>query len=90
MTTLTILKSVIELFAVLAICLGLYHEKELIRFERRLARFVRCFFKALAVYHKEKSAARRGSVVVDLNVGDEQNERAPSDNKAKVIDFRIA
>jgi len=59
MTTLTLFKALIEICVILLVCVGIYNEKSFIRFERKAAKFIKCFFKACVLTLKEKQARRR-------------------------------
>lgn len=54
MTTATFLKFIIEGLFVLLAGYAIYREKDLIRFERKIAKVVKAFFKALYYTFQEK------------------------------------
>lgn len=58
MTTLTLFKALIEICVILLVCVGIYNEKSFIRFERKAAKFIKCFFKACVLTLKEKQGKR--------------------------------
>ena len=59
MTTLTLFKALIEICVILLVCVGIYNEKSFIRFERKAAKFIKCFFKACVLTLKEKHCKRK-------------------------------
>lgn len=81
-----LLKSLIELFAILLCGLAVYKEKEIIRFQNKFCRFVKCFFKALAITVRKERAAK--SNVVKLNAEVEKPVEVKHEKRGGIV--RIA
>ena len=54
MELLSILRFLLECMAVGLVCYAIYREKDLIKFERKVARYIKAFFKALFFTIKER------------------------------------
>ncbi len=80
-----LLKSFIEFLAILLCGLAVYKEKEIIRFQIKFCRFVKCFFRALAIAVRKERAAK--SNVVELNA---ETERSAEVKREKSGIVRIA
>lgn len=86
MTTITLFKALIEILAVILVCYGIYHEKKLIRFERKAFKFVKCFFKACVLTIEEKRAKNKSSAqITDISAFETE-----ASGSAKKDSFRIA
>ena len=67
MTTLTLVKFFFHFMLVLAGVLALYKEKELIRFERKVKKYVKAFFKAVYYTALEKKNSKNKATVVKMD-----------------------
>lgn len=50
----SVIRFFLECAAVALVCYAIYREKDLIKFERKIARYIKAFFKALYYTIKEK------------------------------------
>lgn len=61
MTTLAFLKLLFDITLVIIGCLAIINEKKLARFERKVARSVKAFFKALVACLYERKQTKNGN-----------------------------
>ena len=91
MTTLTIIKFGFNLFLVLLGTYAILHEKELAKFERKAAKYVKAFFKAIYLTVKEKKQAQQKVAVIHEVKSDDYNEMlAHLNNASKLEDVLVA
>lgn len=90
MTTLGLLKIAFMVTLILIGSYAIFREKDLIRFERKVKKYVKAFFKALyltAVEKKNKSSvASRTSNVQKIQYNEEYEQMLASLNKASKLD----
>ena len=92
MTTLTLAKFLFNLVLVLAGVLALYKEKELIRFERKVKKYVKAFLKAVYYTVLEKKNSKKKAHTVKVNnireaeYKEEYEKMLASLNKASRLD----
>ena len=85
MTTMELLKLFIEIAIISLGAYAIYREKDLIRFERKVAKYVKAFFKALQYSIRDKKQSKR---VVDITPykNAEYDEMLKSLNKSSRLD----
>ncbi len=54
-----VIKAIIEILIILVLSYGVYREKSLIRFEQKIAKYIKAFFKA--VYYSIKDLVEKAS-----------------------------
>ena len=91
MSVFVFLRFFLECAAVCLVCYAVYREKDLIRFERRVWKYTKAFFKAVYFSIRDKFVAKKKVGNVTPLVNTEFEEMLESLNKnSKVIDFQIA
>ncbi len=85
MTTLALLKLFIGLCVITLGAYSIYREKDIARIERKLGRYIKAFFKALAYTIHDKRAPKREVKITPYN-NEEYNEMLDSLNKASRLD----
>ncbi len=85
MTTLTLLKLFIGLCIITLGSYSIYREKDIARFERKVAKYVKAFFKALIYTIRDKRTPKRETKITPYN-NDEYNEMLESLNKASRLE----
>lgn len=91
MTLFTFIKVVFELSAIALLCYGIYREKDLVKFERKVFKYVKAFVLSCAYSVKDlfvKKESTSNVVSVDVTA---YEEMLSSLNKASnVYDIKIA
>lgn len=91
MSVFVFIRFFLECAAVGIVCYAIYREKDLIRFERRVWKYTKAFFKAVYFSLQDKIAPKKEIKNVTPLVNAEFEEMLESLNKnSKVIDFKIA
>ena len=91
MSVFVFLRFFLECAAVCLVCYAVYREKDLIRFERRVWKYTKAFFKALCFSIRDKFTSEKKVENITPLVNTEFKEMLESLNKnSKVIDFQIA
>lgn len=91
MSVFVFIRFFLECAAVGLVCYAIYCEKDLIRFERKVWKYTKAFFKAVYFSLQDKFASKKEIKNVTPLVNAEFEEMLESLNKSsKVIDFRIA
>jgi uncharacterized protein (UPF0305 family) len=85
MTTLELIKLFIEIAIISLGAYAIYSEKDLVRFERKAAKYIKAFFKALQLSIRDKKQSKRVAVVTPYR-NDEYDEMLNSLNKASRLD----
>lgn len=74
MTVFSIIKAILELSAIALLCYGVYREKDLIKFERKVFKYVKAFVLSCAysIRDKFKREKKTGNVIsVDTSAYEE-------------------
>ena len=74
MTLFTFIKVVFELSAIALLCYGIYHEKDLVKFERKVFKYVKAFVLSCAYSVKDllvKKESTSNVVSVDVTAYEE-------------------
>ncbi len=91
MSVFVFIRFFLECAAVGLVCYAIYREKNLIKFERKVWKYTKAFFKALYYSVQEKLTAEKEIKNVTPLVNEEFEEMLNSLNKnSKVVDFQIA
>ena len=91
MSVFVFIRFFLECAAVGLVCYAIYREKDLIRFERKVWKYTKAFFKALYFSLQDKFAPKKETKNITPLVNVEFEEMLDSLNKnSKVIDFQIA
>lgn len=91
MSVFVFIRFFLECAAVGLVCYAIYREKDLIRFERKIWKYCKAFFKAVYFSIRDKFAAENKAENVTPLVHTEFEEMLESLNKnSKVVDFQIA
>ncbi len=91
MSVFVFIRFFLECAAVGLVCYAIYREKDLIKFERKVWKYTKAFFKALYYSVQEKLTAKKKVKNVTPLVNEEFEEMLNSLNKnSKVVDFQIA
>ena len=91
MTIFSIIKVILELSAIVLLCYGIYREKDLIKFERKVWKYTKAFFKAAYFSIQDKFLSKKEVKNVTPVINVEFEEMLNSLNKnSKVVDFQIA
>lgn len=91
MSVFVFLRFFLECAAVCLVCYAVYREKDLIKFERKVWKYTKAFFKALYLSTRDKLVSEKKVQNVTPLVNTEFEEMLESLNKnSKVIDFQIA
>ena len=91
MSVFVFIRFFLECAAVGLVCYAIYREKDLIRFERKVWKLTKAFFKAAFFSIRDKFVTEKKEENVTPLVNSEFNEMLESLNKnSKVIDFQIA
>ena len=91
MSVLVFLRFFLECAAVALVCYAIYREKDLIKFERKVWKYTKAFFKATYFSVRDKFNTKKETKNVTPLVNSEFQEMIDSLNKnSKVIDFQIA
>ncbi len=85
MTTLSLLKLFIGLCVITLGAYSIYREKDIAKFERKLVKYVKAFFKALVFSIRDKKAPKKEVKITPYN-NEEYNEMLNSLNKASRMD----
>lgn len=85
MTTLAFVKLVVEVLIISLGAYAIYREKDLIRFERKVAKYVKAFFKALFCTIQDKKQKEKTQNIVEYK-NDEYDDMLKSINKASRIE----
>ncbi len=86
MATLTIIKFFFNLLLITLGAYALLHEKELARFERKVVKYIKAFFKALYLTLKEKRETEVQVTPIKLPVNDEYAEMLQRLNKSSNVE----
>ncbi|MBQ7115168.1 MAG: hypothetical protein IJN94_01990 [Clostridia bacterium] len=91
MSVFVFIRFFLECAAVGLVCYAIYREKDLIRFERKVWKYTKAFFKAVYYSLQDKLAPKKEAENVTPLVNTEFEEMLNSLNKnSKVVDFQIA
>lgn len=91
MSVFVFLRFFLECAAVGLVCYAIYREKDLIKFERKVWKYTKAFFKSVYFSLQDKFAPVKETKNVTPLVNTEFQEMLDSLNKnSKVIDFQIA
>ena len=91
MSVFVFIRFFLECAAVGLVCYAIYREKDLIRFERKVWKYVKAFFKATYYSIHDKVVTEKKVENVTPLVNTEFEEMHQSLNKnSKVVDFQIA
>ena len=91
MSVFVFLRFFLECVAVGLVCYAIYREKDLVRFERKIWKYAKAFFKAFYFTLHDKFATVKKVENVTPLVNTEFEEMLESLNKnSKVVDFQIA
>lgn len=91
MSVFVFIRFFLECAAVGLVCYAIYREKDLIRFERKVWKYAKGFFKAVYFTLHDKFATEKKVENVTPLVNTEFEEMLESLNKSsKVVDFQIA
>ena len=85
MTTLALIKLFIEIAIITLGAYAIYREKDLVKFERKVAKYIRAFFKALAYTIRDKKQSKRVTPVTPYK-NEEYDEMLNSLNKASRLE----
>jgi hypothetical protein len=86
MTTLALLKLIVEVAIISLGAYAIYREKDLVKFERKVARYVKAFCKALYCTIRDKKKTVKSENIVEYKRNDEYEEMLKSLNKSSRID----
>lgn len=86
MTALAILKIIAQVALILLGSYAIYREKDLIKFERKVAKYVKAFFKAVFYTLKEKKSANKNVASVSAYHNAEYDEMLSRLNKASRVE----
>lgn len=91
MSVFVFIRFFLECVAVGLVCYAIYREKDLIKFERKVWKYAKAFFKAFYFSVRDRFVAEKKVENVTPLVNSEFEEMLESLNKnSKVIDFQIA
>ena len=91
MSVFVFIRFFLECAAVGLVCYAIYREKDLIRFERKIWKYSKAFFKAAYFSIRDKFVVEKKTENVTPLVNTEFEEMLESLNKnSRVIDFQIA
>ncbi len=91
MTVFMFIRFFLECAAVILVCYAIYREKDLIKFERKVWKYTKAFFKAVYFTLRDKFAPVKEVKAVTPIVNTEFEEILNSLNKhSNVVDFQIA
>ena len=91
MSVFVFIRFFLECAAVGLVCYAIYREKDLIRFERKVWKYTKAFFKAAYFSLQDRFAPKKEIENVTPLVNVEFEEMLESLNKnSKVVDFQIA
>ena len=91
MSVFVFIRFFLECAAVGLVCYAIYREKDLIRFERKIWKYAKAFFKAVYFSIRDKFVSENKVTEITPLVNTEFEEMLESLNKnSKVIDFQIA
>lgn len=91
MSVFVFIRFFLECAAVGLVCYAIYREKDLIKFERKIWKYTKAFFKAVYYSLQDKLAPKKEAENVTPLVNTEFEEMLNSLNKnSKVVDFQIA
>ena len=91
MSVFVFIRFFLECAAVGLVCYAIYREKDLIKFERKIWKYTKAFFKAVYYSLQDKLAPKKEIKNVTPLVNTEFEEMLNSLNKnSKVVDFQIA
>ena len=91
MSVFVFIRFFLECAAVGLVCYAIYREKDLIRFERKIWKYSKAFFKAVYFSIRDKFVVEKKVENVTPLVNTEFEEMLEALNKnSKVVDFRIA
>lgn len=91
MSVFVFIRFFLECAAVGLVCYAIYREKDLIRFERKVRKYIKAFFKAVYFSVKDKFVSEKKVTDITPVANTEFEEMLESLNKnSKVIDFQIA
>lgn len=91
MSVFVFIRFFLECAAVGLVCYAIYREKDLIRFERKVWKYTKAFFKAAYFSIRDKVVSEKKIENVTPLVNTEFEEMLDSLNKnSKVVDFQIA
>lgn len=91
MSIFVFIRFFLECAAGALVCYAIYREKDLIRFERKVWKYAKAFFKAAYFTLCDKFSRKKDTVAVKPIENTEFKEMLESLNKnSKVVDFQIA
>ena len=91
MSVFVFIRFFLECAAVGLVCYAIYREKDLIRFERKIWKYTKAFFKAAYFSIRDKFVKEKKVENVTPLVNTEFKEMLEALNKnSKVVDFQIA
>lgn len=91
MSVFVFIRFFLECAAVGLVCYAIYREKDLIRFERKVWKYTKAFFKSVYFSVRDKVVTEKKVENVTPLVNTEFEEMLESLNKnSKVVDFQIA
>ena len=91
MSIFVFIRFFLECAAVGLVCYAIYREKDLIRFERKIWKYTKAFFKALRFTLRDKFAKKQSVENITPIANTEFKEMLDALNKnSKVVDFQIA
>ncbi len=85
MSTLALLKLFIGLCVITLGAYSIYRERDIARFERKLGRYIKAFFKALKYTIRDKRAPKKEVKIMPYN-NEEYNEMLEALNKASRLE----
>ncbi len=91
MSAFLLLRFFLECAALGVVCYAIYREKDLIKFERKVWKYTKAFFKAAYFSIQDKFSSKKDVKNVTPVINVEFEEMLNSLNKnSKVVDFQIA
>ena len=91
MSVFVFIRFFLECAAVGLVCYAIYREKDLIKFERKVWKYTKAFFKAVCFSVRDRFVTKKKVENVTPLVNTDFEEMLQSLNKnSKVVDFQIA
>lgn len=91
MTLFELVRFVLEIAAVVLCCYGIYREKDLVRFERKVWIYTKAFVKSVVFSLRDKFSSPKPIVEIKSVVDEDYEEKLRFINRASnVIDIQIA
>lgn len=91
MTVFSIIKVILELSAIALLCYGVYREKDLIKFERKIFKYVKAFVLSCVYSVRDKlSDEKKTDNVISVDTTAYEEMLASLNKSSNVYDIKIA